>query len=273
MERKENNDNNYTLKSSDILGEVDVDIKVRMSLEDLRILSRYLEGDLLTELDETVLRTEEVDSMVEKDYYNRIREIVEVVANGIYKGLIDTEKVVIDELKRRDISKDEILELMTKDEYDRERIENIYRAMDEMNQEEEEAKEIFDKIDIYGKMVLSKLKESAGEELYLPLIYKFYWMLYNSMDKSGELVFTENSIEELLNLDREGVEGFLDIMSGIEVQMGNKRGRVIEYYSYLNDSTLKIEYNVFTVNPRRYTGMDREFNIGKPEDVEVRFVN
>lgn len=273
MEKTKKTENNLTIKSNEVLGEVDVDIKVRMSLEDLRIFSRYLEGDLLTELDETVLRTEEVDSMVEKNYYNRIREIVEVVANGIYKGLIDTEKVVIDELKKRKISKEEILELMTNDEYDRERIENIYRAMDEMNQEEEEAREIFDKIDIYGKMVLSKLKEGAGEELYLPLIYKFYWLLYNSMDKSGELVFTENSIEELLNLDRDGVEGFLDIMSGIEVNLGNKKGRVIEYYSYLNDTTLKIEYNIFTVNPRKYTGMDREFNIGKPEDIEVKFVN
>lgn len=266
-------ENNLMIKSNEILGEVDVDIKMRMSLEDLRILSRYLEGDLLTELDETVLRTEEVDSLAERNYYNRIREIVEVVANGIYKGLIDTEKLVIDELKKREVTKGEILDLMAKDEYDRERIENIYRAMDEMNQEEEEAKEIFDKIDIYGKVVLSKLKETASEELYLPLIYKFYWLLYNSMDKSGELVFTENAIEELLNLDREGVEGFLDIMSGIEVKLGNKKGRVVDYYSYLNETTLKVEYNIFTVNPRKYMGMDRGFNIGKPEDIEVKFVN
>jgi len=263
---------NLIVKSNEVLGELDVDIKLKMSLEDLRILSRYLEGDLLVGLDDVVLNIDDIDT-IEKKYYNKVRNIVEVVANGIYKGLIDTEKMVIDELKKKEITKTEIVDIMAEDEYDRERIENIYMAMDEMNKEEEEAKDIFDKIDIYGKVVLSKLKETGGDELYLPLIYKFYWLLYNSMDKSGELVFTENSIEEILNLDREGVEGFLDVLSGIEVEMGNKKGRIIEYYSYLNDTTLKIEYNIFAVNPRKYIGMDRSFNIGKLEDIVVKFVN
>lgn len=261
------------IQSSEILGELDVDIKLKMSLEDLRILSRYLEGNLLIDLDDTVLNVDELEAIEEKQYYSRVRAIVEVVANGIYKGLIDTEKLVIDELKKREIGKDEIVQMMAEDEYDRERIENIYRAMDEMNKEEEEANEIFGKIDIYGKVVLSKLKEVGGDELYLPLIYKFYWLLFNSMEKNGELIFTENSIEEILNLDREGVEEFLDVLSGIEVLVGNKRGRIVEYYSYLNETTIKIEYNIFAVNPRKYMGIDREFVIGRLEDIEVRLVN
>ena len=55
--------------------------------------------------------------------------------------------------------------------------------------------------------------------------------------------------------------------------MGNKKGRLIEYYSYLNDTTIKIEYNIFAVNPRKYMGMNRTFNIGKLEDIEVKLVN
>lgn len=266
-------DNNLIINPNDILGEIDVDIKLKMNLEDLRILSRYLEGDLLIDLDDIVLNAEEAGGVPEELYYNKIRTIIEVVASGIYKGLIDTEKIVIDELKKREVSKDDIVDLMAGDEYDKERVENIYIAMDEMNQEEEEAKDIFDKIDIYGKMVLSKMKEDASKDLYLPLIYKFYWLLYNSTDKGGDLVFTENSIEEILNLDRDGVEEFLDTLSGIEVKLGNKKGRLIEYYSYLNDTTLKIEYSIFAVNPRKYMGIDRDFIIGKPKDIEVKFVN
>lgn len=266
-------DEKLIINPNDILGELDVDIKLKMSLEDLRVLSRYLEGNLLIELDDIVLNAKEEGADPEEIYYNKIREIVEVVASGIYKGLIDTEKVVIDQLKKREVSKEDIVNLMTVDEYDRERVENIYVAMDEMNQEEEEARGIFDKIDIYGKIVLSKMKEEASEELYLPLIYKFYWLLHNSTDKEGELVFTENSMEDVLNLDREGVEEFLDVLSGIEIKLGNKKGRVVEYYSYLNDTTIKVEYNIFTVNPRKYMEIDREFHIGKPEDIEVKFVN
>jgi hypothetical protein len=160
---------------------------------------------------------------------------------------------------------------MAEDEYDKERIENIYMAMSDLNREEKEAQEIFDKLDIYGKMILSKIKES-GEDFYMPLVFKFFWFLYDSMDRSGEVVFTENSLEELLDLDRDGLEVFLDQMSNIIVKVGNQTGSLIEYFSFLNDSTMKVEYNLFAVNPRKYMILNHEFEIGKPEDIEIKII-
>lgn len=252
----------------EVFRELDVDLKLRLTLDELRIFSRYIEGELLYQLEERGFKLEEIENLEETDKNNKLKIIVETLANGIYKGLIDTEKLIIDELKERYLTREEVIESLSGDEYDRERIENIYDAMDELKEEEKEAKNIYEKLDIYGKVVLSKVRE-VTKDLYLPLIYKFYWFLHNSMDKTGEVVFTENSIEELLNLDREGIEMFLDGLSTIEVKIGNKRERIVDYYSYLNETTLKIEYSIFAVNPIKYWDMDESYEIGKIEEIEV----
>jgi len=261
----------FKIKNRDIIGELDVDVKLKMSLEDLRILSRYLEGEFLNGMESLVMDLENDGNQEELLYYEKLKTILEDLTDGIYKGLVDTEKMIIGELKNHEIDEDEIIELMAEDEYDKERVENIYMAMNDLNREEKEAQEIFDKLDIYGKMILSKIKES-GEDFYMPLVFKFFWFLYDSADRSGEVVFTENSLEELLDLDREGLEVFLDQMSKITVKVGNQTGSLIEYFSFLNDSTMKLEYNLFAVNPRKYMVLDHEFKIGKVEEIEIKII-
>ncbi len=261
----------FKIKNRDIIGELDVDIKMKMTLEDLRILSRYLEGEFLNGMESVIMDLEDEGDQEELLYYEKLKTILEDMTDGIYRGLVDTEKMIIGELKNHEIDEDEIIELMAEDEYDKERIENIYMAMSDLNREEKEAQEIFDKLDIYGKMILSKIKES-GEDFYMPLVFKFFWFLYDSMDRSGEVVFTENSLEELLDLDRDGLEVFLDQMSNIIVKVGNQTGSLIEYFSFLNDSTMKVEYNLFAVNPRKYMILNHEFEIGKPEDIEIKII-
>ncbi len=262
----------FKIKNKDILGELDVDIKLKMTLEDLRILSRYLEGEFLNGMDSVIMDIEDEGDHEELLYYEKLKKIMEDVTDGIYHGLVDTEKMIIGELRSHEIDEDEIVELMAEDEYDRERIENIYLAMDEMNKEEKEAQEIFDKLDIYGKMILSKIKE-AGEDFSMPLVFKFFWFLYNSVDKSGEVIFAENSLEELLDLDRDGVEVFLDQLVSVNVKVGNRKGSLIEYFSFLNENTMKLEYNLFAVNPRKYMMTDHEFKIGKPEEIEINIID
>ncbi len=258
----------FNIESNKMLGEIDVDLKLRMALEDLRVLSKYLENDLLTELDDIILNLSEggAEGALE---YSRIRGVVELLANSIYRGLIDTEKLVIDEFKEMNLPRERIIDMMSTDEQDKERIENIYAAMEEMTSEEEEAKKIYESVDIYRQVILSKIREVGGEELYIPLIFKFYGLLSDSTEKTGELIFTENAIEEVLNLDREGVEEFLNLLSRLEIKVGNKEGSIISYYTYLNETTLKIEYNIYVVNPIKYLELDKEFEIGKIEEIEV----
>lgn len=262
----------FKIKNRDIMGEMDVDIKIKMTLEDLRILSRYLEGEFLNGMDSVIMDLEGEMEEEEVFYYEKLKKIMEGMTEGIYKALVETERMIIDELKKHEIDEDEIIELMAEDEYDRERIENVYMAVDELNSEEKEAQEIFDKLDIYGKIILSKIKE-ADEELYMPLVYKFFWFMYNSVERSGEIIFTENSLEDLLNLDREGLEILLEQMTGIEVQVGNRNGKLIEYFGFLNENTMKIEYNLFAVNPRKYLSIDHGFKIGKPEEIVIKLID
>jgi hypothetical protein len=262
----------FKIKNRDIMGELDVDIKIKMTLEDLRILSRYLEGEFLNGMDNVIMDLEDEMDEEEIFYYEKLKKIMEGMTDGIYRALVETERTIIDELKKHEIDEDEIIELMAEDEYDKERIENVYMAVDEMNNEEKESQEIFDKLDIYGRMILSKIKES-DEELYMPLVFKFFWFMYNSVDKSGEVIFTENSLEDLLNLDREGLEVLLDQLVSIEVKVGNRKGRLIEYFGFLNDNTMKIEYNLFAVNPRKYLTMDHKFKICKPEEIVIKILD
>lgn len=35
---------------------------------------------------------------------------------------------------------------------------------------------------------------------------------------------------------------------------------------------MKLEYNLFAVNPRKYMVLDHEFKIGKVEEVEIKII-
>lgn len=219
-----------------------LNFNIKLSLEDAKKLLIYLDEEFMDIYEQFIESIEEehgADEIREElDYYNEIRNVLENFTYELHK-----------EVKRKEKS-----------------------MIREYSDEDTECKNIIKKLNIYSGAILKKVVAIDKNEDYYP-IYKIYWYLHNSFDKTGEVIFSENSLEDLLELDRGNLEKFLEYISNFEIVIGNKKGKIIEKYKFLNSSTIKLKYNLYIVKPHLAQFKDKNFKIGTIEKIEAKHIN
>jgi hypothetical protein len=261
------------IKDSDV-ERIRAQVKFTLNLKDLRLLLRYFETELLVGIEDAISSSKEGGSE-EREYYKSLLLALEKLNGTIYTSVVETERIIIEEFKKREIDLNTILSLMAKDEYDTERIEYIYDAVDELNEEKEEADRIYHSFGPHTRRMLDLIEEEVSN-VYMPLVIKFMEMLADSVRsgelKKGEIIFQEGALEDLLNLDYDASQIFLNKLKKIEVKIGNRIGRVVKDYSVGTNGVNKVEFELFISNPEEYAITDREFRIGRLEEVYVEEV-
>lgn len=216
-----------------------VNFTIKLSMNEARQLLNYLNDEFIESYGEFLktLENELSDGDEEFEYYESIQDIMEDVIYDLGKEIRKKERM---SLRNSD---EEILEY-----------ENIKK-----------------KLNPYSVEILKKI-EALKLNIELPILYKIYWYLHDSYDKSGEIIFAQNSLEDLLGLDRTNLEKLLEKLSKIEIKIGNRKGRIIENYKLLNSTTIKINYNVYIVNPHTAVFRDKNFKLEGLEKIIVNYL-
>ena len=278
---KNNNLSNKDIRKELIYNQSDIEnksIKLEMNikLRDIRLLSRYLEdelivgiGNILGQLEDSGEKEGEHDQMV--TFYNGVYDIFNEMAEIVYRGMIEKEKSIIDELKQAGISVDGVLEILSKEPSDEERITNIYEAVDDLEFEKHEAEDLKKLLPPLTSKIMDRL-EADISSLYMPLVIKFISFLsdttrsYNKV--INEAIFSESALEELLDLDLDALDIFLTKLTKIRVKVGDTEGFIIDDFTIYNNTTLIVYYPIFITNPKEF---QKSFSILDSKEIMVSF--
>ncbi|MGL5126216.1 MAG: hypothetical protein ACRC6U_09600 [Fusobacteriaceae bacterium] len=190
------------------------DFNIKMNLEDMKKLLTYFNDEFLENFDEFLESLEKStnDNNEEYEYYGEVRSIIEDMVYELHKEQRKKERMVA---------------------------KNSYT---------DEVEKIMEKLNPYSKEIIKKILVE-DENIDEGILIKLYWYLNNSFDKSGQLVFTQNSLENLLELEHHKLERFLNQLSKIEVQVEERKFKFIEGYNFLNSTTIKLNYCTQMINP------------------------
>jgi len=254
-----------------------IKLEMNIKLRDIRLLSRYLEDELIVGLGNILTQLEE-NSEVEtfeqekiKEFYNGVYDVFNEMAEIVYRGLIEKEKSIIDSLKQQGIPVDGVIEILAKEPSDEERILNIYEAVDDLEFEKNEAKNLAEALPEITKKIVDKL-DSEINSLYMPLVIKFISFLSDTTrsynNQVNEAIFSESALEELLDLDIDALDIFLTKLMKIRVKVGDVEGFIIDDFTIYNNTTVIVYYPIFITNPvpfqKRFLPLDSS-------DIEVSF--
>lgn len=220
-----------------------IDINIKTNLNNLRILSSFLTEEFMTVFD-AIIEEANSKNKIEVIKYKILKNAIKSFSDDIYGSLIDSEKQIIEEMKKIGISDNIIVENLSENSEDEKRIKYICKAINAVEKDELEKNSIIDKLDKHSLDNLLKLEKSSNEIIYSPVLYKFFWCLYSSLDRSGEIIFTQDSLGQLLELGKNDLEEFLDALTELKVDIKGQKKPLIEYFAFLNKNTLKIEYNL-----------------------------
>jgi len=264
---------------SDIENKI-VKIEMKLKLGDIRLLSKYLEDELIIglknvlnqlEVENTDINEEDFEKNELLELYTRVYDIFNEMAEIVYRGMIEKEKGIIDALKQQGIPVEGVVEILAKTQEDEQRISNIYEAVDELEYEKNEAEILKENLPLITKNIIEKL-DSDISSLYMPLVIKFISFLSSTtrtFNKSiNEAIFSERALEELLNLDLDALDIFLTKLSRVKVKIGKLEGFIIEDFVIYNNSTIIVYYPIFITNPDK---LEKIFDPKVVEDIEVTF--
>ena len=235
-----------------------IKLEMNIKLRDIRLLSRYLEdelivglGNILTQLEEnSEIETFEQEKM--REFYNGVYDVFNEMAEVVYRGLIEKEKSIIDSLKQQGIPVDGVIEILAKEPNDEERILNIYEAVDDLEFEKNEAKTLAEALPEITRKIVNKL-DSDINSLYMPLVIKFISFLSDTTrsynNQVNEAIFSESALEELLDLDIDALDIFLSKLMKIRVKVGDVEGFIIDDFTIYNNTTVIVYYPIFITNP------------------------
>lgn len=209
---------------------------IKLTMDEAKKLLTYFNDEFMESYDEflSTMEGKEEEIGEELEYYEDLREIL---SDLVYEF-------------KKEIRK-------------KERTDSKNRDMDDIEKEG-----IKEKLNPYSQEILRKIQE-FDKNIYAPFLYKMYWYLHNSFDKSGELIFSQNSLEDLLEMDRASLEKFLNELRNIEVTVGNRKGKIIESFKFLNSSTIKLDYSIYVLNPHVGAVRDKEFKMGSLEEIKA----
>ncbi|MGB6128018.1 MAG: hypothetical protein WBG30_04655 [Psychrilyobacter sp.] len=269
--------NKVVYNQSDIENK-NIKLEINMKLRDVRLLSRYLEDELIVGIGNILSRLEDSNSKEEileheqtTIFYNGVYDIFNEIAEIAYRGLIEKEKSIIDELKQQGISVEGVTEILAKEPNDEERISNIYEAVDDLELEKKEAENLKEVLPPITKKIMEKL-DSDISSLYMPLVIKFVSFLSdttrNYTKPINQAIFSENALEELLDLDLNALDIFLTKLTKIKVKIGDVEGFIIDDFTIYNNTTLIVHYPIFITNPNEF---QKQFSAMNSQNLEVSF--
>lgn len=251
-----------------------IKLEINMKLRDVRILSRYLEDELIVGIGNVLSQLEVSDNEggnLEHEemtnFYSGVYDVFSEIAEIAYRGMIEKEKNIIDELKQQGIPIEGVTEILSKEPKDSERILNIYEAVDDLEFEKAEAQNLKKLLPPITQSIMNKL-ETDISSLYMPLVIKFVSFLSDTTrnydNPINQAIFSESALEELLDLDLDALEILLTKLTKIKVKIGNLEGFVVDDFTIYNDTTLIVYYPIFITNPK-------EFSMLNSKDLEVSF--
>ncbi|MCS5421319.1 MULTISPECIES: hypothetical protein [Psychrilyobacter] len=269
--------NETTYNQSDIENK-NIKLEINMKLRDVRLLSRYLEDELIVGIGSILSQLE--DSEADKNnleheqmtaFYNGVYDIFNEMAEVVYRGMVEKEKSIIDELKQHGISVEGVIAILAREPNDEERIANIYEAVDDLELEKKEAENLKKLLPPITEKIIDKL-EMDIRSLYMPLVIKFVSFLSDTTRSYtkpiNEAIFSESALEELLDLDLEALDIFLTKLTKIRVKLGDVEGFIIDDFTIYNNTTLIVHYPIFITNPKEF---QRHFSSLDSKDIEVSF--
>jgi len=257
-----------------------IKLELNMKLRDVRLLSRYLEDELIVGIEDILSqlensKSEGEDLNLEHEqmtiFYNGVYDIFNEIAEIAYRGMVEKEKSIIDELKQHGIPVEGVIEILAKEPNDEERISNIYEAVDDLEFEKKEAEDLKKLLPPITQKIMNKL-ESDISSLYMPLVIKFVSFLSDTtrsyVKPINEAIFSESALEELLDLDLTALDVFLTKLTKIKVKIGGVEGFIIDDFTIYNNTTLIVYYPIFITNPKEF---QKEFSIMDSKNLEVSF--
>jgi hypothetical protein len=259
---KNNNMENKIIYNQSDIENKNIKVEMNLKLKDIRILSRYLEDELikgldsiLSQLEDGFQQNEDNDNGQMTNFYTDVYNIFNEMAEIVYRKMVEKEKSIIDSLKKQGISPDGVLEILAKSPDDEERILNIYEAVEDLNFEQEEAENLKKLLPEITRVIIDRL-DSEITSLYMPLVIKFVSFLsdttINFNRDLNEAIFSESALEELLDLDLDALDIFLSKLTKIKVKFGNIEGFLIDDYTIYNNSTVIVYYPIFITNPNEF---------------------
>lgn len=241
-----------------------IKLEMNINLHDTRLLSKYLENELIMGLSNIITSlhnkasssNNSIDDYTDSiDFYTNIYNIFNELAEITYRGMVEKEKDIIDSLKQDGIPEDGVLEILSSELNDYQRISNIFKAVDDLDLEESEAKNLESTLPLITKAILNKL-ESDVTSLYMPLVIKFVSFLSGSTRNYNEFfnesIFSESALEELLDLDPDALDVFLSKLSKVRVTVGEVESYLVESFTIYNNTTIIVKYPIFITNPIEY---------------------
>jgi len=255
-----------------------IKLEINMKLKDIRILSRYLEDELIIGIESILSQLKDVESDEDNIaneqmtiFYNDILNIFSEIAEITYRGMVEKEKSMIDELKQHGISEEGVIAILTKEPSDEQRISNIYEAVDDLEYEKTEAENLKNLLPILTQNIMRKLEEDISS-LYMPLVIKFVSFLSDTtrvyVEPINQAIFSENALEELLDLDLNALDIFLTKLTKIKVKVGEIEGFLIHDFTIYNNTTLIVHYPIFITNPKEF---EEHFSTLDSKKIKVSF--
>lgn len=255
-----------------------IKLDLNLKLKDVRLLTRYLEdelipglGNMLGQLEEEEIKNLEIDRDKISSFYSNIYNIFNEIAEISYRGMVEKEKKIIDNLKNEGIPLDGVLEILSNDEFDRQRISNIFEAVDELEFEKNEAKIMKKNLPAITKKIIEQLELDIAS-LYMPLVIKMVSFLSDTTrsfhNPINEVIFSESALEELLDLDLDALDIFLSKLTKVKVKIGDVEGFLIDDFTIYNNTSLIVYYPIFITNPQEFQVNFSPLNI---KELEVSF--
>jgi len=255
-----------------------IKLEINMKLKDIRILSRYLEDELIIGIESILSQLKDVESDEDSitneqvtNFYKNVLNIFSEIAEITYRGMVEKEKNIIDELKQEGISEEGVIAILTKELSDEQRIANIYEAVDDLEFEKTEAENLKKFLPIPTQKIIKKLEEDISS-LYMPLVIKFISFLSDTTrsynESINQAIFSENALEELLDLDLNALDIFLTKLTKIKVKIGEVEGFLIHDFTIYNNTTLIVHYPIFITNPKEF---EKHFSNLNFEEIKVSF--
>lgn len=269
--------NDVIYNQSDIENK-NIKLEINMKLRDVRILSRYLEdelivgiGNILSQLEDSKGGEESLEHEQMTAFYSGVYDIFNEMSEIVYRGMVEKEKSIIDELKQQGISVEGVSAILAKEPNDEERIANIYEAVDDLEFEKREAEHLKKLLPPITQKIMDRL-ESDISSLYMPLVIKFVSFLSDTTRSYtkpvNQAIFSESALEELLDLDLGALDVFLTKLTKIRVKIGDVEGFIIDDFTIYNNTTLIVHYPIFITNPKEF---QKQFSTLDSNDLEVSF--
>ncbi len=255
-----------------------IKLEINMKLRDVRLLSRYLEdelivgiGNILSQLEDSKDEEGSLEYEQMTAFYSGVYDIFNEMAEVVYRGMVEKEKSIIDELKQQGIPVEGVTAILAKEPNDEERIANIYEAVDDLEYEKKEAENLKKQLHPITQKIMNKL-ESDISSLYMPLVVKFVSFLSDTTrsytNPVNQAIFSESALEELLDLDLGALDVFLTKLTKIRVKVGDVEGFILDDFTIYNNTTLIVHYPIFITNPKEF---QNQFSPMDSEDLEVSF--